>query len=162
MTDLLLTLADNLATAISAAAADKAFSAPFDSADSFSVAWNDDPIAALTEPDLDKPLIWIVDMSELLETDKHSATLGEWILAVVFQRKLGVNDTGPARLTACRQLSGLVAEITAFCRQAVLALDDDNGAVCFKTDRKPARDIQAYHDDGLFRTEISTHWRAVL
>jgi hypothetical protein len=145
-TDKLLALADGLVDALS----QEKFSLPF------TAEWIDNPIVELADPELRTPRVWVVDFAEAEET-VHGIPVEEYELLLVVQKKFQ-----PTEITAeeCRKLSGLVSEIAQFCRNTPIAVDGE-GAVCVKIERERARDFKDYNEKGLFRAEISTHWRKV-
>jgi hypothetical protein len=144
--DKLMTLADELVKALSASE----FSL------SFTAEWIDNPIFELADPALRTPRVWVVDFAEKQETVQGIA-IEEYELLLVVQKKLGPDEI---TAEACRKLSGLVSEITSFCRKTAIAVDGDE-AVCVKTERERSRDFKEYHEKRLFRAEISTHWQKV-
>ena len=145
-TDKLMALADGLVKALG----EGEFSLPF------MVEWIDNPIVELADPELRAPRVWVVDFAEKQET-VHGIPIEEFELLLVVQKKFQ-----PTEITAeeCRKLSGLVSEITSFCRNTPIVVDGDE-SVCVKIERERARDFKEYHEKLLFRAEISTHWQKV-
>ena len=121
----------------------------------FAAAWQDDPVADLADSTLLAPQVWVVDFAETHQPADLGGQGGvpvcEFELLIILQRKIGEGET-PA--TVCRSMSGLVAEISRYCRRTVVS-----DAVCFKTERERARDFKVWHEGDLYRAEILTHWR---
>jgi hypothetical protein len=145
-TDNLMTLADGLVEALSAGD----FSLPF------TAEWIDNPIVELADPELLTTRVWVVDFAEKQELFQ-GIPVEEYELLLVVQKRFGPEEV-PAE--QCRNLSGLVSEIARFCRNTMLEVDSE-GAVCVKIERERSRDFKDYNEKGLFRAEISTHWRKV-
>jgi hypothetical protein len=120
------------------------------------VAYQDDPYFEL-EKAQKEPETWVVDMGMVRETGGQSITLAEFVLAVIVRRKIA---TGANQKSECRAAIKLTDDLDQFIRGMLLAIGE-NEAVCIKTDRSPARDHAAYHNDGLYLAEITTHWRMV-
>jgi hypothetical protein len=145
---LLLDAADALAARIQTKIDDNTFPG--------TVAYQDDPYFEL-EKAPKEPETWIVDMGMVRETGGQSITLAEFVLAVIVRRKI---NTGANQKSECRAAIKLTDDLDQFIRGMLLAIGD-NEAVCIKTDRSPSRDHAAYHNDGLYLAEITTHWRMV-
>jgi hypothetical protein len=120
------------------------------------VAWQDDPYFEL-EKAKTTPETWVVDFGITQQTNHQSITLVEFVLAVIVRQKL---STGESQKAECRAASKFTADLETFCRNLELSVGD-NAAVCFKTDRTPARSHEMLQRDGLYLAEITTHWRMV-
>ena len=119
----------------------------------FTARWKDDALAELSDGDLETPQVWVVDSAESLPDADGGVPLEEFGVLIVLQKKFAEDEDRPS---ACRNLSALAAEITRFCRATVL-----EGAVCVKTVRNPARNLDDYHNLDRFYAEIQTTWRRV-
>ena len=153
--DHLLILCDGLAAALNGATLCLSLTA----------AWQDDPGIELTDAALrvqdehgePQPSVWVVDFAELRE--KHDGVpIEDLRVSVIVQYRIDRQKEAPP--ATCRKLSQLVAEITAFCRKTAINILGD-AAICWKTDRDPARVWNRYHEDGLYQAEIMTSWRRV-
>jgi hypothetical protein len=145
-TDKLMALADGLVSSLTDADFSLAFVAE----------WIDNPIVELADPELQTTRVWVVDFAERQQT-VQGISLEEYEVLLVVQKKF---VTGEVPAEECRKLSGLVSEITAFCRMNGISIDGEE-AVCVKTERERSRDFKEYHEKLLFRAEISTHWQKV-
>lgn len=120
------------------------------------VAWQDDPYFELENAPA-HPAVWVVDLGEVRETDRQSITVAEFVLAVIVRQKVAPGD---GQANECRGLNAILSNLADFIRNRELVIGA-NSAVCFKTDRNPARNLEFYHNDGVYLAEITTHWRMV-
>ena len=158
MTDLLLQLADGLVSAISAQ-----YPAPT------VVEWIDDPYVELQETDLAETLIWVVDIAEETSTENALRREDRDLLIVIQRKKLGEGevpegtDLAEANAARARELSGLAGELVNMIRPIdgsfSLRVGDDDEAVCFRTVRRPARNLGEWHEKRRHYAEILTSWR---
>jgi hypothetical protein len=148
-TDVLLTLADDLVTALALLAA--AIGGE-DQPAAFSAAWIDDPVMELSDPAFSSAVVWVTDFAEDLNphADQPLQECEEFQLLVTLQRKVG---EGEERATVCRAMSDLAAQIGRGCRAM------DLGAICYRVQRTRAREFQAWHELRFWRAELVTYWR---
>lgn len=152
-TDKLMDMVDELLVQIQAAKADEDNN-PFSLA--FDAQWSDDLNAMLSDEALLVPQLWVIDSAENLlpaAASHNGCPLEEFELLLVIQKKF-TKDTD--RKTQCRALSGLVAELTRFCRKTTI-LD----ATCIQTKRDPARNWDVYSTLDLYRAAIVTTWHRI-
>jgi len=139
----ILSLVDALVTALDAAS----FAVKAD------YAWQPEPWVKLSDSALATPQVWVIDFADAQETmPQIDVPIDEHILLLVVQRKIAPRER---IATIVRTLAGLVGEICRFCRLT----DEIDEASCRKIERKPARDFDALHLEGLFRAEVLTTWR---
>jgi hypothetical protein len=145
-TDKLMALADGLVSALAGTEFSLAFVAE----------WIDNPIVELADSEFQTTRVWVVDFAERQQT-VQGISLEEYEVLLVVQKKFVPGEVPAAE---CRKLSGLVSEITTFCRKTGIAVDGEE-AVCVKIERERSRDFKEYHEKLLFRAEVSTHWQKV-
>ena len=116
------------------------------------VSWQDDPIVDLAKGSLADPNLWIVDFASAHRTGQANIPVQELQILLIIQQRLGPVADRPAQ---CRGLAGLAGWIEDYCHTTPIA-----NATCTETQRLPARDWAKYTDEGLYRSEILTHWQS--
>jgi len=146
MPDNLMTLCDGLVAQLSV----QDFGTPA------AFAWQDNPFAPLEGVALDTLQGWVVDWAEELDTDRHSVDVEEYGVLVILQEKVPA-ASGPA---AVRSLSAVTSAVARFLRSASVPIGGE-AAICYRVQRRSARDLEAYKSEDLFRAEILAHFRRV-
>jgi hypothetical protein len=152
--DKLMDMVDALVEDLTAAVAAGEFSLEF------TPAWSDDALTVLDDAALTSPQLLAIDSAEELPeaSGQSSVPIEEFEILLVAQRKFakegGGTLTEAERKTACRSMSAMASEIARHCRKTTI-LD----CTCVSVKRETAKNIDRYHNEGLYLAPILTTWR---
>ena len=124
--------------------------------------WIDDPKTELPDEELKDLNVWVVDLAESSETQEGIQT-DEFEVLLVVQRKINTSDdieqTNEVKKKECLKLANFTNALTRHFRHTSIELPDGGDAACFKTERLRTRDFELYATTGVYRAEVSLHYR---
>jgi len=157
MSDTLIAYADALVAALSAA-----FSTVTVNGQSLpvTVEWTDDASVDLSDADIARPLVWVLDVADTVET-KDGICHEDFQFLVITQMKRP-NATDSASAQIARDLASLSGGIRAWAKTRNAAAEIEVAgevAVCVKAERPTARNHNDWHQNRRFFSETILTFR---